>query len=985
MSSNWQQEPANNHQAENHPPRGTGGLLSTYNRLPSQQLSQQPAAQPINQQASDLRPAMGTNIPSIVPARPAVSAGSGLLSQQQAFSKQQNVGASNGGHSVLGSKSPKLLGNTFQVMRGWSGKFSAISNKMAAAAGYTMQPPAPYMERVHPPATTAVEAPIEQPSQRWKRSRTLRITMIMRKRRKRWKYKQPNARRIWSGLLIAVVLLIVISSSSGAAYGYTYYQGQLPKVQLLAHNTISQTTRIYDRNLNLLYEAYDNRPGGGRRTPVTYDDVPQIMRDAMIAAEDHSFWTNAGVDPQGITRAALSYVAHNNSIQGGGSTLTQQVVKNLTGNAQESLNRKIPEAALAIGLTQQYPKQKIMEMYFNAAAFGPLDLGIESAVEEYFHLTPQCDQNFKCIPGIAKLDFNQQTNQHDPLLGLARASFLAGLPQNPVIYYPAGGNASKQRALQRQQYVLEQMIGMNMSVQGLGPITPAIAKKAEDLIANTTFTPYQRIKYAPHFVDWVIQQVETVLGHGDPNQGIVPFLTGGFNIRTTVDVNLENYVEATVKFHLTQPEFHFYGDTTPIDVEHNLHDSAVVVMNAHNGEILAMDGSADYTNPDIRVGGEYNAADPPPNADGTPAGRPPGSTFKPFVYATAFEMGWYPSMIVPDTQTYFPNGASAGAQKNTLYHPPDYSSTGNPDHYGGDAQSTVRTALAQSQNVGAVKAMEYAGPENVLTTVHRLGLTQVQNLGISWALGTENTSVLQMVDAYQAFANGGTRVPSQGILDIWDNYGHDLYHYDGTNPPGIKVFSPQVSYLLTSSLIDEKDRYTEFGYDHDLSLWDIDPACQYESYDQCPHQVATKTGTTDGPKDTWTLGYTPNVVVGVWSGNANNEAMSPGTLGIVGAAPIWHSVMEALVGTCPSPTYPTVPCPQNYNPATFAQELGISQQQMFTPPAGVHQACTSTLNGLLGTGNCDWIIDGEEPLQAGIPPTNTNGNTSSGNTSKNQG
>lgn len=958
MSNNWQEESANK------PPHVTGGLLSNYGRLPSQQL--QPVQQS-NQEAAGVPSSI-----SIGPTR------SGLLSQQQ---KQQSQIANERKHSPAGNPAA-LLDNTFQTIRGWSGKLSVVSNKMAAMAGYSVQPPAPYMERFHPHARATPETFVQQVPEPWKRSRTLRIMMIMRKRRERWR---PQATRIWYSTSITFAVLAVILSSSGAAYGFTYYQSQLPKVQQLALNTITQTTHIYDRNMNLLYNAYDNRSGGGRRTPVTYDEVPQVMQDAMIAAEDHTFWTNSGVDPQGITRAAFSYVQHNNSIQGGGSTLTQQVIKNLTGNAQESLNRKIPEAALAIGLTQQYSKQKIMEMYFNVASFGPLDIGIESAVEEYFHLMPQCDQNFKCTPGVAALDL--QTNQHNPLLGLARASLLAGLPQNPVTYYPAGGNASKQQALIRQQYVLDQMMQMNMSVQGLGPITPEIAQKAEGLMAQMTFTRYESAKHAPHFVDWIIHQVETVLGNGDPNQGIVPFLTGGFNIRTTIDLNLENFVEAAVDFHLTKPEFHFYGDSTPTNKAHNLNDSAVVVMDAHNGEILAMDGSADYTNPDIRVGGEYNAADPPPNADGTPAGRPPGSTFKPFVYATAFQMGWYPSMIVPDTQTYFPNGASAGVPKNTMYHPPDYSSNGDPNHYGGNAQSTVRIALAQSQNVGAVKAMEYAGPENVLTTVHRLGLTQMQNLGVSWGLGTENASVLQMVDAYQAFANAGARVPSQGILDIWDNYGHNLYHYDATHPQTIQVFSPQVSYLMTSILIDEKNRYPEFGYDHDLSFWDIDPACTYQNYDVCRHPVATKTGTTDGPKDTWTLGYTPNVVVGVWSGNANNETMNPGTLGIVGAAPIWHSIIEAMAGTCPSPTYPTVPCPQNYNPTTFTQELGIGQQQTFTPPPGVHQACTSNVNGLLGTGNCDWIIDGEEPLQAGLPANNNgdNNNNDGGNNGQNNG
>jgi len=960
MSSNWQQESANNHRSANNPRGGTGGLLSSYGRLPAQQLPQSPPAQQVNQQA-----------PGLGPARPVVPTRSGLLSQQGELQNQQRPQIANGGQYPSVNRSAGLLENTFQAIRGWSGKFSAISNKMAAMAGYSMQPPAPYMERSHPPAIVP-ETPVQQQSEQWKRSRALRITMLMRKRRERWK---PQAGRIWYGILITLALLLVTITGSGTAYGYTYYQSQLPKVQQLAFNTITQTTHIYDRNMTLLYNAYDS---DGRRTPVRYDQVPQVMRDAMVASEDHTFWTNSGIDPQGITRAALSYFQHNNSIQGGGSTLTQQVIKNLTGNNQETLNRKIPEAALAIGLTQQYSKQKIMEMYFNVASFGPLDLGIESAVEEYFHLTPQCDQNFKCTPGVAELDLNQ-ANQHDPLLGLARASLLAGLPQNPVTYYPAGGNVGKQQALARQQYVLDQMIQMNMSVQGLGPITPTIAQKAEDLMTNTTFTPYQSFKHAPHFVDWVIRQVETILGNGNPNQGIVPFLTGGFNIHTTIDVNLENYVESTVDFHLTQPEFHYYGATTPTDVAHNLHDSAAVVMDAHNGEILAMDGSADYNNPDIKVGGEYNAADPPPNQDGTAAGRPPGSTFKPFVYGTAFEMGWYPGMVVPDIQTYFPNGASAGALKNTMYHPPDYSSTGDPNHYGGNQQATVRLALAQSQNVGAVRAMEYAGPENVLTTVHRLGLSQMQNLGVSWALGTQDTSVLQLADAYQTFANGGTRIPAQGILDIWDNYGNNLYHYDPAHPPELQVFSPQVSYLMTSVLIDEKDRYGEFGYDHDLSFWDIDPACSYQSYDQCQHPVATKTGTTDGPKDTWTVGYTPNVVVSVWSGNANNEPMYPGTLGIVGAAPIWHSIMETLAGVCPSPTYPTVPCPQNYNPATFTQKLGIGQQLTFSPPSGVRQVCTSSVNGLLGSGNCDWVINGEEPLQAGLPPNHNNGQPNGGN------
>jgi membrane peptidoglycan carboxypeptidase len=172
-------------------------------------------------------------------------------------------------------------------------------------------------------------------------------------------------------------------------------------------------------------------------------------------------------------------------VLGGGSTITQQLIKNLTKNDALTFNRKIAEATLAIGLTQHYPKWKIMEMYFNVAPFGSMDLGVEAAIEEYFHLLPSCNQDFKCTPGIAQLDLNQQTRQHNPLLALARASLLAGMPQKPVTGNPTIDDAHKQRALARQVNVLNQMITLNMSVAGLGHITSAIAHQAEILTSWT--------------------------------------------------------------------------------------------------------------------------------------------------------------------------------------------------------------------------------------------------------------------------------------------------------------------------------------------------------------------------------------------------------------------------------------------------------------------------------------------------------------------
>lgn len=332
MNGNWQQGPVNNQPPENKPARGTGGLLSSYSRLPSQQL---PQLQPTQQPPSSGHPT-GMSAPS-----PIAPTGSGLLSQQRDLQKQQNLQIANGGQHPPINRAGGLLNHTFETIQGWSGKFTAISNKMAAMAGYGIQPPAPYMERTHPP-TSASETPAEQLSEPWKRSRTLRVTTIMRKRRERG---GSHVGRIWQSIVIALAALVVIFSASGAAYGYTYYQSQLPKVQQLAHNTITQTTHIYDRNMNTLYNAYDSN---GRRTPVTYSEIPQVMQDAMTASEDHTFWTNTGVDPQGITRAALSYIEHNASIQGGGSTLTQQVVKNLTNNREDTLSRRFQKQHLQL-------------------------------------------------------------------------------------------------------------------------------------------------------------------------------------------------------------------------------------------------------------------------------------------------------------------------------------------------------------------------------------------------------------------------------------------------------------------------------------------------------------------------------------------------------------------------------------------------------------------------------------------------------------
>jgi membrane peptidoglycan carboxypeptidase len=814
-------------------------------------------------------------------------------------------------------------------------------------------------------------------SKPWKRSHSVRVAMQMRHRRERWKQGRPTVQKIWTITLTIFALLLVIAISSGAASGYAYYQSQLPRLQGLASQQIEQSTRIYDRNDQLLYTAYDNKTGigTGRSTPVTYNYIPGVMQDAMIAAEDHTFWDNSGIDPQGILRAATQY-SSSGSVQSGGSTITQQVIKNLNENLthqipQVALQRKIPEAALAIGLTQQYPKWKILEMYFNISPFGAQELGVDAAAEDYFGLYPKCNQNFKCIPAIAYLGLSNKYNPKakPALLALARASLLAGMPQNPVSYDPTLGRDHKNLALERQDYVLQQMLALNMHINtalgdqtiDAGPITPDIIQQVEALTRNMIFPGFQYQKRAPHFVDWIISQMEAALGTTtdaktgkvteDESLGANLFLTGGFNIRTTIDADLETYVEKAVQRHLDQPEFQYFLSTYPygpLDKYHNVNDSAVVVMNAKDGEILAMDGSADYKSKSQTVAGQYNAALSP---------RQPGSSFKPIVYATAFQMGWYPGIVLPDQKTYFPDSSAdpnCGNFNTTAYCPRDYGGSYNNKNW------NIQLDIANSFNIPAVKTLMFAGYNNVMNMAERMGITGIdpKKLGPSFALGTTGVSLLQMVEAYQVFANQGARVLPQSILDIWDNYGHNLYHFDPKKLKSVQVLSKQIAYLITSILTDENARSYEFENDHVLSMWD------WTLPDGSNPQVAAKTGTTDSFKDNWTLGYTPNVVVGVWSGNANDEPMDQHVVGITGAAPIWHDVIERVSGRC---NQDGIPC-GNINSHT------IFPPQPFPVPSGITTQEVNTVNGLAGSGYASLMLDSDVPQQSGLTTTNGNGN-----------
>ncbi|HTI13857.1 MAG TPA: transglycosylase domain-containing protein [Dictyobacter sp.] len=713
--------------------------------------------------------------------------------------------------------------------------------------------------------------------------RRMRINRIVLHKRRYGRRYQYVEKKLTMTLLVFLSVLIVLCTV-GSGVIYTYYQAQLPLLNSIAQHSLFQTTRIYDRNGKMLDEIYDNAADHGRRTYVDYKDISSLLVNATVAAEDHSFWINNGVDYQGIVRAAISDIVNNGVVEGG-STITEQLIKNQFFMGQpRNVQIKGEEAILATGLTQQYPKWKIIEMYLNTVFYGDRNFGVEAAAEDYFGLKPTCNQNGRCQPVVAHLTLGQ-------------ASLLAGLPQSPSAYMPL---VYQKSALERQSHVLASMLE-------LGMITSQQKAQAEREMSHYKFHTYgdAHKKLAPHFDDYIVSQLIPLLGADNLNNG-------GYNIYTTLDLNLEKKVEQVTYDHLYKNPVNDYISYGVLSQVHNVNNAAVVVIDPKTGEILAMNGSARYTMDTPQVRGESNVA---------LLKRPPGSSFKPIVYATAFEMGWYPAMVVPDHLTHFP-------VDTTTYTPPNYDGKFHGD------MMTVRRAIANSFNIPAVDAFMYAGPDNVMNMAARLGLTNVasvprNNRGPAMALGTNDETLLNMTSAYATFANGGVRMPTVAIRKITDSEGHIIYQYHDQHPHGVRVMRQDIAYLMSSILSDKAARYEEFGPGNPLEL---------------DRPAAAKTGTTDDFRDNWTLGYTPHLAVGVWAGNSDDTQMN-NVIGITGAGPIWHDVME------------------------YASHAYHFPADDFVRPADVHQAAVSALTGLAPyPGDVtvrDWFIDGTVPTIRG--------------------
>lgn len=630
----------------------------------------------------------------------------------------------------------------------------------------------------------------------------------------------------WYGLVFSLGATLLTS-----IFGFIYILlilKDLPDPETLTNINIVSTTKILARDGTLLYEAGDD---GARRTVIGLDQISKHMINATVAVEDDQFYNHPGFDWQGIARAlyqdSINFLTGSHARQGG-STITQQLVKLSFLTPEKTLKRKVSELILSLELEQHYTKDQILEMYLNKIFYGYQSYGIEAAARTYFNKTAK-------------------------QLTIAESATLAAIPQSPSRYSPYN---NKEALMGRQKYILNRM-------HTLGFLNDAEFNKASN--DEITFQPVRASIKAPHFVFYILQELEKTYGEQ----------IRGLNVYTSLDINLQEQAEKVVKEGALKNE-----------KTHGAKNAGLISIDPKTGEILAMVGSRDYF--DDTVDGQVNVIT---------SKRQPGSTFKPFTYATLFTKGFGTGTVFFDVKTDFGN----------KYTPLDYDGK-----FRGPV--TVRNALSNSLNIPAVAAQYLANPEDTLTLLNKMGIDYLNKdlaakNGLALALGVEEITPLDMVQAYSVFANNGIKREIGGIVRITTDRGNEIWKR--TISEGQEVLDPQAAYLVSNILSDNNARPSGWT---NLVI---------------PNQtVAVKTGTSINivnnvkkPKDLWTIGYTPSIVTGVWVGNNQGDIPTLTADGITNAASIWKAFM--------------------------VKALDKKAREEFTRPEQIKEVSISTLSGLL--------------------------------------
>ena len=583
---------------------------------------------------------------------------------------------------------------------------------------------------------------------------------------------------------------------------FAWYAKDLPSPSKLSQQT-GYSTVFLDREGKVLYDMYKDK----NRVPVTFEEIPKTLKEATIAIEDKNFYKHGGFSQTGMIRAVFNMFL-GRGLQSG-STITQQLIKNVLLTNRQTITRKVQEIILSFKVERRYEKDEILLMYLNEAPYGGSYWGVGTAAKAYF--------------GKSVKDLN-----------LVESAILAGLPQSPSLYSPFIGKNEAWKS--RTKSVLRRMREDRY-------ITKEQEKTALKKVETTKFNAPKILIEAPHFVFYVKDRIENEYGSKIIDQGV--------KIKTTLSLEVQQITEKIVKEEIAKLK------------DFNATNAAVVVLDSKTGEILAMIGSYDFNDEKF---GKFNVAEL--------GQRQPGSALKPFTYGLAFEKGYTPSSIFMDVKTTFPD------QGNEDYIPVNYDGK-----FRGPVQ--LRFALGNSINVPAVKILAVLGLRDFLTKLNDLGMPtfapsseNLKRFGLSLTLGGGETTLLNLTSAYSTLATGGIRHEVSSIVDVSDFKGKNIFKKVRTQEK--KVFSPEVSFLLSHILSDNNARIEEFGPN---------------SYLNIPGKtVAVKTGTTDDKRDNWAVGFTKSITVGVWVGNNDNSPMNPKIAsGATGASPIWYGIMRELL------------------------------------------------------------------------------------------
>ncbi len=591
------------------------------------------------------------------------------------------------------------------------------------------------------------------------------------------KAKRKGGRSLLSKLVYAG-LVLCLWGVIGIGGVVAYYASQLPPIDQLTVPKRPPNIAIMASDGSLLA----NRGETGGRT-VTLKELPPYLPKAFVAIEDRRFYDHFGIDPMGIARAVYRNLAHKGGLQGG-STLTQQLAKNLFLTQERTASRKIQEAILSLWLERNYSKDQILELYLNRVYFGAGAYGVEAAAQRYYGKSARN-------------------------VSLSEAAVLAGLVQSPSRLAP---NRNPERAQARAELVIAAM-------NELGFITPGMTKTA--LGAPAEPVRPNGAGSANYAADYVMDVLDDFVGNVESD--IV--------VSTTVEPAMQAAAERVLVDELNTKGQKF-----------NVSQGAFVAMQP-DGAVKALVGGRNYET------SQFNRA--------TAARRQPGSSFKPFVYLTAVERGYTPDTVLEDGPVNF--GGWAPKNYDRKYRGP----------------IAMRDALALSLNTIAVKLNMEVGPKNVVQTAQRLGVSSPLQANGSLALGTSEVTPLELVSAYAAFANGGTGVVPYVIAQVKTTDGKLIYKRPNAGGLG-RVIDPGVVAMMNDMM-------------HNTFVVGTAQKAQIPGW-----TLAGKTGTTDDYKDAWFVGFSGNLVAGVWLGNDDGTLTKRVTGGNL-PTEVWHNFMQVAL------------------------------------------------------------------------------------------